>query len=277
MQDLWIFQVDWVFWDTIIIVLLIVFLISVKLFKYTHRWRNSLSNTSLVQREIKNFKIHLSINETLRLTYFIIESTTLIVTDQNGKSSYILIILKKRKTKLFPFAEALASIGIKVIFVEFKKIKKIKNGRLIKKKISEELINKISKAICIHSVNVENLPNYTNIILIFPDIARLFLKTHELTNFFNKYFLLLGNFSENFEFLIKFLDQEIFKKNKLNFIIPLKKFLKKNKTSLNQIKTLKDNYKLNEKNLLFLERSFKSLKNYETIIIGFILKNILKN
>ena len=277
MQDLWIFQIDWVFWDTIIIILLIIFLISVKLFKYTHRWRNSLSNASLVQREIKNFEIHISNNKTLRLTFSIIESTTLNVTDQNRKASNILIIFKKRKSKLFPFAEALASIGFKVIFVGFKKIKKIENERLIKIKISEEIINRISKAICIHFVDVEDLHNYTNIILIFPNITRLFLKTTESTNLFDKYFLLFGNFSKNFKDLIKFLDHDIIKKDKLNLIILQKKLLKKNKIHPNRIKTLKDDYKLNEQNLLLLEKSYKSLKNYETIIIGFILNKILKN
>lgn len=277
MQDLWIFQIDWVFWDTIIIILLIIFLISVKLFKYTHRWRNSLSNASLVQREIKNFEIHISNNKTLRLTFSIIESTTLNVTDRNRKASNILIIFKKRKSKLFPFAEALASIGFKVIFVGFKKIKKIENERLIKIKISEEIINRISKAICIHFVDVEDLHNYTNIILIFPNITRLFLKTTESTNLFDKYFLLFGNFSKNFKDLIKFLDHDIIKKDKLNLIILQKKLLKKNKIHPNRIKTLKDDYKLNEQNLLLLEKSYKSLKNYETIIIGFILNKILKN
>jgi len=277
MQDLGIFQIDWVFWDTIIIILLIIFLISVKLFKYTHRWRNSLSNASLVQREIKNFEIHISNSKTLRLTFSIIESTTLNVTDQNRKASNILIIFKKRKSKLFPFAEALASIGFKVIFVGFKKIKKIENERLIKIKINEEIINRISKAICIHFVDVEDLHNYTNIILIFPNITRLFLKTTELTNLFDKYFLLLGNFSKNFKDLIKFLDHDLIKKNKLNLIILQKKLLKKKKIHPNRIKTLKDDYKLNEQNLLLLEKSYKSLKNYETIIIGFILNKILKN
>jgi len=277
MQDLGIFQIDWVFWDTIIIILLIIFLISVKLFKYTHRWRNSLSNASLVQREIKNFEIHISNSKTLRLTFSIIESTTLNITDQNRKASNILIIFKKRKSKLFPFAEALASIGFKVIFVGFKKIKKIENERLIKIKINEEIINRISKAICIHFVDVEDLHNYTNIILIFPNITRLFLKTTELTNLFDKYFLLLGNFSKNFKDLIKFLDHDLIKKNKLNLIILQKKLLKKKKIHPNRIKTLKDDYKLNEQNLLLLEKSYKSLKNYETIIIGFILNKILKN
>jgi len=42
-----IFQLDWIFIDTIIIVLLILLLLGVKLYKLTHRWRFSFSNEAL--------------------------------------------------------------------------------------------------------------------------------------------------------------------------------------------------------------------------------------
>ena len=42
-----VFQVDWVFVDTVIIILLFLLLLSVKIFKSTHRWRLSLSNNAL--------------------------------------------------------------------------------------------------------------------------------------------------------------------------------------------------------------------------------------
>ena len=41
------FRIDWVFIDTIIIILLILLLIGVKVFKSTHRWRLNFSNTAL--------------------------------------------------------------------------------------------------------------------------------------------------------------------------------------------------------------------------------------
>lgn len=42
-----IYYIDWIFIDTIIIVLLFLLLLSVKLFKRTHRWRYSFSNQAL--------------------------------------------------------------------------------------------------------------------------------------------------------------------------------------------------------------------------------------
>ncbi len=42
-----IYQIDWIFVDTIIIILLILLLVSVKIFKSTHRWRSSFSNAFL--------------------------------------------------------------------------------------------------------------------------------------------------------------------------------------------------------------------------------------
>ena len=42
-----IFQLDWIFIDTIIIILLILLLLGVKVYKLTHRWRFSFSNEAL--------------------------------------------------------------------------------------------------------------------------------------------------------------------------------------------------------------------------------------
>ena len=40
-------RIDWVFVDTVIIILLILLLIGVKVFKSTHRWRLGFSNNAL--------------------------------------------------------------------------------------------------------------------------------------------------------------------------------------------------------------------------------------
>lgn len=275
MQVPWIFQIDWVFWDTIIIFLLIIFLISVKIFKNTHRWRNFLSNPLIMENKTKNFEIQCGEQEIFRISFTLFESIINDVAENNNnKTSNLLIIFKKRRYNTYPYAEALASIDLKVVFIDFKKVRKVEGKKLVKIKISGELIDKISKAIYIHFIDIGDGPEYQKIVFLFPNLTIQFLKISTLTNFFDKFFLILSNFSENYEILKNFLNQDIIDKKKLYFIIPLKRLLKLDEDQLNKINRLKDNYKIHEKNILILEKSFKSLKNYETIIIGFILNNI---
>lgn len=275
MQVPWIFQIDWVFWDTIIIFLLIIFLISVKIFKNTHRWRNFLSNPLIMENKTKNFEIQCGEQEVFRISFTLFESIINDVAENNNnKASNLLIIFKKRIYNTYPYAEALASIDLKVVFIDFKKVRKVEGKKLVKIKISGGLIDKISKAIYIHFIDIGDGPEYQKIVFLFPNLTIQFLKISTLTNFFDKFFLILSNFSENYEILENFLNQDIIDKKKLYFIIPLKRLLKLDEDQLNRINRLKDNYKIHEKNILILEKSFKSLKNYETIIIGFILNNI---
>jgi len=277
MQVHWIFQIDWFFWGTIIIILLIIFLISVKIFKNTHRWRNFLSNPLIMVKKNKNFEIQCGEQEFFKISFTLFESIITDVADNNdNKTSNLLIILKKRRYNTYPFAEALASIDLKVIFIDFKKIREIEGKKLVKIKISGLLIDKISKAIYIHFIKLGDIPKYQKIVFLFPNLTNHFLKISKLTNLFDKFFLILSNFSANYEILKNFLNQDIIDIKNLYFIIPLKRFLKKNEDQLNKINRLKENYKIHEKNFLILENSFKSLKNYETIIIGFILNNIFK-
>lgn len=275
MQVPWIFKIDWVFWDTIIIFLLIIFLISVKIFKNTHRWRNFLSNPLIMENKTKNFEIQCGEQEIFRISFTLFESIINDVAENNNnKTSNLLIIFKKRRYNTYPYAEALASIDLKVVFIDLKKVRKVEGKKLVKIEISGELIDKISKAIYIHFIDIGDGPEYQKIVFLFPNLTIQFLKISTLTNFFDKFFLILSNFSENYEILKNFLNQDIIDKKKLYFIIPLKGLLKLDEDQLNRINRLKDNYKIHEKNILILEKSFKSLKNYETIIIGFILNNI---
>ncbi len=275
MQVPWIFQIDWVFWDTIIIFLLIIFLISVKIFKNTHRWRNFLSNPLIMENKTKNFEIQCGVQEIFRISFTLFKSIINDVAENNNnKASNLLIIFKKRRYNTYPYAEALASIDLKVVFIDFKKVRKVEGKKLVKIKISGELIDKISKAIYIHFIDIGDGSEYQKIVFLFPNLTIQFLKISTLTNFFDKFFLILSNFSKNYEILKNFLNQDIIDIKKLYFIIPLKRLLKLDEDQLNRINRLKDNYKIHEKNILILEKSFKSLKNYETIIIGFILNNI---
>ncbi len=275
MQVHWIFQIDWFFWGTVIIFLLIIFLISVKIFKNTHRWRNFLSNPLIMENKTKNFEIQCGEQEIFRISFTLFESIiNNVAENNNNKTSNLLIIFKKRRYNTYPYAEALASIDLKVVFIDFKKVRKVEGKKLVKIKISGELIDKISKAIYIHFIDIGDGPEYQKIVFLFPNRTIQFLKISKLTNFFDKFFFILSNFSKNYEILKNFLNQDIINKKKLYFILPLKRLLKLDEDQLNRINRLKDNYKIPEKNILILEKSFKSLKNYETIIIGFILNNI---
>ncbi len=268
-----LFHVDWVFWGTIIIILLISFLVSVKIFKYTQRWRSSLSNTSLILEELRDFKIETS--QQHRYKFSIVLITTREVLKAQMKAP--LIIIFKHKEQTLSYAEALANIGNKVIIIDFAKLRKIKNGKFLKTEVDDELLSPISKSVCNYFSNLEYGSKEECNLVLFPNAIKHFLKCKTYEHIFNNIFLIFGNIPKDFELLDKFLQRNSITKSKFYYIIPIKRFLKDSKDLLNPLNRIKKTYKLNEKNFLILENSTKSMKNYETIVIGFISNIILNN
>ncbi|MHA2390933.1 MAG: hypothetical protein ACXAEX_03100 [Promethearchaeota archaeon] len=114
-----IFQVDWVFVDTMIIILLFLLLIGIKVFKATHRWRTTISNNNLslhsFSKTPKNLEHHF-----IKTTQWIIAQNSLTI-EQNKKSPLILILrtnLKRRLNKIL--TEGLCSYGFTVIHAKIK-------------------------------------------------------------------------------------------------------------------------------------------------------------
>ncbi|MFW9785389.1 MAG: hypothetical protein ACFFFB_24120 [Candidatus Heimdallarchaeota archaeon] len=114
-----IFQVDWVFFDTIIIIILFLLLIGVKVFKTTHRWRISISNNNLEFYSLSNIPVNLE-NQFLRIVKWNLTKNS-IFSKQNKKTPIILILRTNFKGRLIKvLTEGLSSYGFTVIHAKIK-------------------------------------------------------------------------------------------------------------------------------------------------------------
>ncbi|MCK4780356.1 MAG: hypothetical protein KAT57_09230, partial [Candidatus Lokiarchaeota archaeon] len=109
-----IFQVDWIFIDTIIILLLILLLVSVKIFKSTHRWRSSFSNAFLDRfhfAETQKFVGNKFV--TIKKIQLIRDSS---LKKQNDQNPVILILRTNHRRKLLRIlSEGLGTNGFNII------------------------------------------------------------------------------------------------------------------------------------------------------------------
>ena len=140
-----IFQVDWIFVDTVIIILLFLLLFSVKIFKITHRWRKSFSNQALehnchkkVRKEFKNQYIFpkkwcLTTNSSLK--------------EESGKLPLILVCRTAYNRKFLRIlTEGLSTYGFNVINLRLK-IGLDKNNTLFDKTLIANIRHLISNVI----------------------------------------------------------------------------------------------------------------------------------
>lgn len=117
-----IFRVDWILVDSIIIILLIIILCSIKIYKYKHRWRNSITNNSLNKISLDPDNIELKNNE------IYVKKCTLLFNQaiqEIHPDLPIIFIVSSHSLHYLPFAilEGLCSYGFTVIYMIIKKRK----------------------------------------------------------------------------------------------------------------------------------------------------------
>ncbi|MFX0188227.1 MAG: hypothetical protein ACFE8A_10875 [Candidatus Hodarchaeota archaeon] len=272
-----IFRLDWIFIDTVIIILLLLVLISVKLFKERSRWRASLSNEILESINYRKSDIP------LKSQYFNIKNLSFVRNISIKKqinSKPIIIISKttKKRKLLYVLTEGLASYGFNVIIVDFKVALDYDN-LVFDNNMQKERENIFSDIINIF-IEKDFISNSNYILINYLKLS--FLQNSTLSDPKNRGIFLLnpnfksiiiGNFSEASTLNdLKSPIYVIFSKN-LSLFIPnknLKKFLKvfNNETS----RVFK---------LITLEKAKRSFKYYETILLGIIIylinNNLLKD
>jgi len=116
-----IFQLNWILIDCIIIILLIFLLVSVKIFKKTHRWRLSLSNNSLERIHCNELNIKFK-NLNIKVKDWSLTLNTAFKDKPLSKPIIVLFRTNKKKELLNILTEGLASYGLDVISlrVQFK-------------------------------------------------------------------------------------------------------------------------------------------------------------
>lgn len=266
------FQIDWIFVDAIIIFLLIFLLVSVKVFKSTHRWRSSFSNITLET-------IFVSDLQKLVVNKFVLTKKIALIRNSSLKEKCnekpIILILRTHYRRKFVkiLTEGLGSNGFNIVLIKIK-IKPYQNSIKLENLVIHELKTIISTSI--NWYKEKKLIINQNYILLTHSGS--FFSYSEILNDIQNEGMILINPKinlKNLKYFIEVIDNKliddhlytIFSKNS-TFILPNKnlRFLQSNISS----------QKLTGLKILTLEKAKKSFKYYETIVLG-ILIDIIKN
>lgn len=253
-----IFRLDWILIDSIIIILLVFLLIIVKIFKRTHRWRGQFSNT-----EIEIYKNHSFKEVNLFSNLFLIKNK---LNPKEGKTPTIVLLHKSYISKLpISLVEAFSTYGYNVLnleqgFTSLRRsfLKKEHFGELIIEKIGDilefykdrGLIDDINFALV--SFNESSLPYFKA--LKDPQCQQLLLINPKSNH-------------RNLSDMRRIFQNEKNKKT-LSLIFSEHKYLFPNddyKVFLEEFPTLENVIEL-------VKNSSKTFKNYETILLGILLK-----
>ncbi len=267
-----IFHLDWIFIDTIIIILLIVLLILVKIYKITARWRSPFSNEALEIRKYDKSDIKFKTLNIIVKKWCLIRNKTLIRGD-NSKPIIVIIRTNHKKKLLRVLTEGLSSYHLKVIIINLR-IKLCPNYDPLEKITQEETRHVIS--VILNFFKQQKLLITSNYFVI----------NHSKSNFSYK-----SLFVDTNNVGMALINPKLNKINRRNFTEIINHAIIK--SQLFVIFSKKSNFFFNNKNLkdflrefpipnssnlkiLTLEKSKKSLKYYETILLGIII-DILEN
>jgi len=261
------FQVDWVFVDTVIIILLFLLLLGVRIFKSTHRWRSSFSNEAL---EYYSFPKPYDVG---RIHYIKTKHCSLTrnssLHKQYDKCPLILILRTKFKRHLTKIiTEGLSSYGFNVINLKLN-IKLDSSSNTLNRTINDEVKSLIS--LILDYFKHEGFIANSRYILL--NLSKPFFPNTEILTDPEKIGLLLINPRMN-KYNIGSL-KEIFltspQYTQLFYIFSKKNFfILKNNNLKHFIKEFDENI-TNKAELITLEKSTKSFKYYETILLGIII------
>ena len=265
-----IFQLNWVFVDTVIIILLILLLLGVKLFKATHRWRLSFSNNNLEFYSFSKTPANLK-SRFIKIKHWSITKNSPIIKN-NNKTPLILILRTNVKRKLIKIlTEGLSSYGFTIINAKIKIKYNSKTGNELIKSEVKSLISSafdfFEKKGLINTFDHLTI-NYSKsfvpptAILSEPDNIGLILINPKI----NK--MNIGRFKE--------IQINSLQYPRLFYIFSKKNiFILKNRSLKRLIKESDDKNTIIAK-LTTLERSNRNFKYYETILLGTII-DIIEN
>jgi hypothetical protein len=267
-----IFQIDWIFVDTIIIILLFLLLFSVKIFKITHRWRKSFSNQALEHNCLKKTREKVKNQKFLPKKWCLTTNSSL-----KKEFSKFPLILICRTTYFRKFlrilTEGLSTYGFNVINVKVK-IKHLSDNATI-----ESLVNNEWKSLLSALIDDFKLAEFLinpKYILLNQSNSIIHWK-HILSDSNNKGVILINpklknkDLSEYSDFIKKY-----YKIGQIYTIFSRKSILiLKNKHLAKFLKVIAPQRTDNSK-FLTIKKANYSFKYYETIVLGMII-DIIEN
>jgi hypothetical protein len=269
-----IFQIDWIFVDTIIIVLLLLLLFTVKIFKITYRWRNSFSNQSIEHRCFSQAPKSLK-NHFLLIKKWCLSSNSSLKAIFNN-FPYIIVFRNNYKRKFLKIlTEGLCSYGFNVINVKLK-IKHLPEGIALEKKTMSNEWKSLISAIFGELELTESKSEPSYIILTYSNFIQ-FYKPILLDP--NNLGALMINPKLNKRNISAYYD--VFKNNAINtrlYSIFSRKSLLilKNRHMKRYFKNISPQKRNKHLQCLTIEKARCSFKYYETIVLGMII-DIIEN
>ncbi len=260
----WIFRLDWVYIDSIIIILLIVLLIGVKIFKLGFRWRSSFSNEGIIQL---NFKISDNILKGTKIKvkkWNLVKKTNLL---EKSQSIPLIVIIRTnyKKRLVHILTEGIVSNGFNVLNLKLKISLCSSCGLLdaLKPEEKKKIINSIQNFL-------KEQGMFLNSTYYIINCSKSFLSLNPLISDSNNKGMILINPHINFVNQKKIL--EILK---LRDLTPTLHFIFSKKSNIvksnKNLKRFKAKFSKFSPDLLVIERSTRSFKYYETILLGVLI------
>ena len=251
-----IFRLDWIFIDSVIILLLLLVLVGVKLFKERSRWRSSLSNESLeiIHYKKSDFKgeIH-----TKAINGLVFIRNTIIKKEVYNSPLIILSKTKGNRKISYIIAEGLASYGYNVVFQQ-------KNTHISSNKdILSSLITFFNQNNLIYNSTYFIIKSSKN--FPYPSIL----------SDINNLGLLLINPKFKSDDIEMFSEISDFK-SQIYYVFSRKLNILMKNQNLKRFMEFKMEYKPNNKKLVTINKAKTSFKYYETILLGIIIDIINK-
>lgn len=259
-----LFYLNWIFIDTVIIILLLIFLISVRVFKSSQRWRNSFSNTDL-----EVFELDLSLLQ-YKLINIDIKKCLFIENHALKESSLdhptIIFLKTGRKKKLIHvLAESFATYGYNVVIINCR-IRPCEECSILDDDVNKELRYMVS--LMINSLLEE---------------GRKLSKKSITINYSNAHFPIESVISNNQNELLILINPTLNDLTIQNFEVAIKKPLKRNLplftifSARSRLFMKNNNIEIFQKQIAskfdtashrVINKAPKSFKYYETLLLG---------
>ncbi len=266
-----IFQLDWVFIDSVIIGILVFILISVKLYKNAYRWRSFYSNESLESIYFKKMPIILKTQSIFPSKICIIKNKHM----DHTKTSYpVIFFLRTSYKQKIPriLAEGLSSYGYSVIIIRFK-VKPCPGCDLLDSLVTNEIkyvlssiINYLKDNDIISNKNFISLNCGKSLLAYDAILIDKALGTVIINPILNEFTIRNFNASTNKADLA----------SRMHIIFSEKTLLISKNDDLRKFKERFSKSTSNNLNFLEITGASKSFKYYETLLLGILIDLIEK-
>lgn len=265
------FRIDWVLIDGIVITLLLLLLISVRIFKSTHRWRSSFSNEAIERMPLPDV-IESGKKQTFFIKQCVLTRKSFSGEEKNKKPLLFILRTNYRRKLLTILTEGLCSYGFDVITLRIKMERHFSRNNF-EKCISNDVKSSIFSIIEIYR-KITQSEDYKYVLLHHSKSQipyKIFGGEKNIGMILINPKVNERNVRSLYEFYInslkKFYLFTIFSRNSI--------LLFKNK-NVNRLLKEFHSTKFDKKKIIILDKSKNSFKYYETIILGMII-DIVEN